>query len=459
MYAFPTHPHTANSGTGRRLRGWIVLTLAAALLSAAAMGAFASAQDPATEVVAKGGNWEIFANGDMEWNNEPIAEGYARLLVIPTLRTWDQKVPPKITKLEGHDGAYVGDSMATLLNINNTTDGMCPDDFSGLDANIDFCIREAPTARDTKQVRILNMDGTLNRIETHIKRFQFRPLALLDLMADPKERVIVTLKDGAASPATDDEIRLELILLNTKKPTVSLEVPDDGRSVEEGEPVVFHLKLESPMRTALNDVMYYVCHDSSNYFVGRRCGFETATIPAGGDGMVEVTVPTVEQNCNNTSKYRAEVIGFSISGSNYAGGGGSMARVAVTNKTGSSGNPDVIIYNWPTGRAIVEGQRAYFLAQTTCRLYFGHAEYDQFSMRRFVEDAPGSDFIKAAGEGDAQLDIGTFRGSTQSRGTLIIVETEDDAMDEPDGVITVHLRLAASGPNIGTATIMVRDND
>ena len=418
------------------------------------MGAFASAQDPATEVVAKGGNWEIFANGDMEWNNEPIAEGYARLLVIPTLRTWDLKVPPKITKLEGHDGAYVGDSMATVLNIDNTNTGMCPGDFSGLDANIDFCIRAAPTARDTKQVRFNNMDGTFNRYETHIKRFQFRPLAIMDLMAEPKERVIVTLKDGADTPATDDEIRLELILLNTKKPTVSLVVPDGGRTVEEGAPVIFHLKLPSPMRTALTGVMYYLCQDNKSYFAGRRCGIETTMIPAGGDGMVDVTVPTRTQNCNNDRDYTAQVLAFSISGSNYSGSG-PISRVTVSNGTVKD-IPELTISNWPPGRSITEGQEAVFLIQSMCPFAHGRSTFASIDLDVVVEDPVGSNFTDEDNDDSHPF---TYGPGDTSWATVVMIETKDDDDDEPNGMITVRLRKRGESADLDTATINVMDND
>ncbi len=435
-------------GAADRRRGrLLVMAIALALLGGFGVVALGSAQDPvipdSERVVRKAGNWERYANGDLYWWNEIIVEGRERTLKVPWLENWkDRSATPIVESITGPTGNK------------RTSDLMCPE----------ATLTEADLPPAPAELCVRRLTDRYRSVGPHF--FGLVVLGILDKEVEEDEKVTITFVDGATSGRSDAEIRFEIEVISAS-PFVQLEVTNptaaggSGLQVTEGESIEFKFRWHSPVRggTPAVTVHYYLGGGGeTRYINGQYFGFKTTSI---AENIAESAVVSIPTNVNVRNGGDGELLIWMrtvIANSKWAGGD-EIVNVRIVDGGDTDDVPTFRILNWPDGRAIVEGQAAYFLIETAnnfCTRADPRCAFEQQTFCVKVADASGSDFLADEEEGNRTVTVGP---GNDSRSTLVMVRTTADQVDEPDGDISVTLYETGCLTQIGSASISVSDDD
>ena len=434
-------------GAADRRRGrLLIMMIALALLGGFGIVALGSAQDPvipdSERVVRKAGNWERYANGDLYWWNEIILEGRERTLKVPWIENWkDRTALPIVKSITGP-----GDVIQSDLT--------CPESpLTEADlpaAPAELCIREL-----TERYR---NGGPYF--------FGLVVLGILDKVVEEDEKVTITFGDGAATDRSDAEIRFEIEVISAS-PFVQLEVTNppaaggSGLQVTEGESIEFKFRWHSPVRggTPAVTVHYYLGDGGeTRYINGQYFGFKTTSI---AENIAESAVVSIPTNVNVRNGGDGDLLIWFMKAiaNGKRAGRAKIVNVRIVDGRDTDDVPTFRIGNWPDGRAIVEGQAAYFLIETAnnfCTRADPRCAFEQQTFCVKVADAPASDFLADEEEGNRTVTVGP---GNESRSTLVMVRTTADQVDEPDGDISVTLYETGCLTQIGSASISVSDDD
>ena len=377
----------------------------------------------------------VRVDGNVIWTDF-LFEGAERTLSAPIPTSWDTAtMMPTLSTVQGSNGAMV----PSLANI------MCDSDGKTIPTNdqVDFCIRGSLTEDHRGQhiqfTGVAVLDGQAEGVATGCR------LRSLENYRLPCETVTLTVTDASQ---TNSKFIQFTIFVYDATPRVVAAVAEGGEVVQEGGTAKFELRLNSPMRTDLA-VNYYWNYstDKGRIPTGYTFGFRTDTVEAyAWSKVIELPITTAPGDQGNS-----KLVMFAWPGNGYQESG-KIVLITVTDATPSGVPPSFWIVPYPQHRAITEGQIALFLIKPGTI----SSEFDQTDLDVFVEDAADSDFIAPENEGRRWFKIGP---SYSSPATLVIVQTTDDAIDEPDGEITVRLRLPDTTVDLWTATIHVSDND
>ncbi len=129
--------------------------------------------------------------------------------------------------------------------------------------------------------------------------------------------------------------------------------------------------------------------------------------------------------------------------SSGSGGGGGGTQPEIS----SVSSPDTPAVTIDGGPSVTEGVPAVF----TVARDGDHSEELRVLLRISEETAGGQDFVE---EGDAELMI-----PAGSASATLTVPTVDDALDEPDGAVTVEVRMSEEYDGTPSSTMQVKDND
>ncbi len=218
-----------------------------------------------------------------------------------------------------------------------------------------------------------------------------------------------------------------------------------GSAVTEGGNAVFTLRPTVPFSSAAT-VALSVSDDASADFVAAGDeGRKTVTFP-GGTSSVTWTVPTVDDAIDEPD---GQVTARVLSGSGYVPYAPESASVGISdNDCPGTPSPKPVISIGGHG-AIVEGRRASFTIRAN------RTSASAVSVSLDVSDDASGDFLAASAEGRKTVSL-----PAGGRSATYAVLTENDSVDEPDGIITVRI-VGSPCYTIGSrsASIIVRDND
>ena len=258
-----------------------------------------------------------------------------------------------------------------------------------------------------------------------------------DAVDEPDGSVTATVEDGtgytvgsAASGTVavqDDDDPLPEITISA------------GDAVTEGGDAVFTLTASRALASAL-DVSVTVATDGD---WGVSAGSRTVSI--GTTGSATLTLPTADDALDEPD---GSVTATVVDGSGYTVGSAASGTVAVRDDD----LPPPVISIAAKASSVTEGGDAVFT------LTADRAVDADLTIKLTVAEAAGSDHVAAAHEGAATATLA--KGAAEA---VFTVATVDDALDEPDGSVTVTVG-AGSGYTVAAspgdaAGVEVLDND
>ena len=258
-----------------------------------------------------------------------------------------------------------------------------------------------------------------------------------DALDEPDGSVTATVKAGDGYTVGAQASGMIAILDDDDAPLPQVTIAADAASKTEGADASFTLTANPPPASAL--AVKVTVATKGDY--GVTAGDRTVTIPT--TGSVKLTLATTGDTEDEPD---GSVTVTVAAGDGYTVGTASSGTVAIEDD--DLPPPEITIA--ADAAAITEGGVAAFTVTAD------RAPDADLAVTLAVSEAAGSDFVAAGDEGPAAVTIP--KGGTEAAFT---VTTVDDAVDEPDGTVTVMLAVG-DGYTLGasaSAAVPVADND
>ena len=258
-----------------------------------------------------------------------------------------------------------------------------------------------------------------------------------DTTDEPDGSVTVTVTDGDGY-TVGSSASGSVAIRDDDEPQPAVSITADAASVIEGGDVVFTLTASPPPSA---DLTVTVSVSAAGDY-GIAGASRTVTIPTAGS--VTLTLATAG---DTTDEPDGSVTVTVNDGDGYTVGASASGTVSVQDDD----LPPPTVSIAPDAASVTEGGAASFTVSAD------RAPDADLTITLSVTEAAGSDHVAADDEGSRSVTIA--KGGTQ---VVFSVATVDDAVDEPDGSVTVSV-AAGDGytisPSRGAATVAVSDDD